>query len=162
MKEQVNLLTAITNTQSQHSTDLANLQLKDKANQDLFKDIQQRLTKLETHPTPTRATSTTTAEDRQPALIMGGWADDQEANTTLQLAKEACHNLKLDIDMRDAFVPGLRCGYLLIPCKPGDQEPAQAMYTLLTQAIQIARQTHQATGALRPDGQPKHIWLSFS
>ena len=45
MKEQANLLTAITNTQSQHSTDFANLQNKDKANQDAFHDIRQILEK---------------------------------------------------------------------------------------------------------------------
>ena len=36
MKEQVSLLTAVTNTQTQHSTDLANLQSKDKTNQETF------------------------------------------------------------------------------------------------------------------------------
>ena len=99
MKEQVNLLTAITNTQPQHSTDLASLHTKDKANQDASQDIRQRLEKLEAQPLPSRATSITTAEDRQPAVIMAGWADDQEAATTMDLAKEACNNLKLDIDM---------------------------------------------------------------
>ena len=112
MKEQVNLLTAITNTQSQHSTDLANLQNKDKANQEAFQDIRQRRENLETQATSLRA-NFTTAEKMQPDLIMGGWADDQEAATTMHLATEACNNLHLDIDMQEAFVPGLRRGYLV-------------------------------------------------
>ena len=76
MKEQVNLLTAITNTQSQHSTDLANLQNKDKANQEACQDIGQRRENLETQATSLRANSTA-AEKMQPDLIMGGWARKQ-------------------------------------------------------------------------------------
>ena len=49
-KRQVNWLTTITTTQSQHSADLLNLQQKDTVNQNAIQDIQQRLTKLETHP----------------------------------------------------------------------------------------------------------------
>ena len=152
MKEQITLLTAITATQSQHSADLANFQSKDKANQDTFQDIQQRLAKLEAQPLLSRATSTTTAQDRQPALIMGGWADDQEAATTLHLAKEACNNLKLDIDMQDAFVPGIRRGYLVSPHKLKENENEQAMFSRFTQAIHLVRQANQ----------PRHFWLSFS
>ena len=109
MAEQVNLLTAITNTQTKHSSDLANLQNKDKENHRAFQEIQLRLTKLETTtPTsPPRANSSTTAEERQPALIMGGWADDQDAAMTLQLAKDAVASLQLDVDMEEAFVPGV-------------------------------------------------------
>ena len=136
-KEPVNLLTAITSTQNQHSADLLNLQQKDKVNQDATQDIQQRLTKLETHPVLlSRANSTTTMEDKQPALIMGGWADDQEASTTLQLANDACAKLQLEIDMQDAFVPGLRRGYLVIPYQPEDHENERAMFSRFTQATQ--------------------------
>ena len=77
MQEQVNLLTAITNTQSQHTNDLIALQQQDKHTQESIATIQERLVKLETQPQrQPHASSTTTAEDRQPALIMGGWADD--------------------------------------------------------------------------------------
>ena len=77
MQEQVNLLTAITTTQSQHTADLFSLQQKEKTNQDTFNDIQQRLSKLETTPLPPpKANSSTAADERQPALIMGGWAHD--------------------------------------------------------------------------------------
>ena len=131
MQEQVNLLTAITNTQSQHASDLISLQQKDKANQETFTDVQQRLTKPETAPSPPpRANSSTTAEERQPALILGGRADDQDAAITQQLAKDATASLQSDIDMQDAFVPGVRRGYLVVPYTARQQESEGNTYTL--------------------------------
>ena len=163
MQEQVNLLTAITNTQSQHTNDLIALQQQDKHTQESITTLQDRLAKLETQPQrQPHASSTTTAEDRQPALIMGGWADDQEASTTLQLAKDAVNNLHLDMDMEEAFVPGIRRGYLVVPYGPRNRESDGSMHGRLTAAIQKVRQAHQATGALNPDGQPKHLWLAYS
>ena len=163
MQEQVNLLTAITNTQSQHTNDLIALQQQDKHTQESIATIQERLGKLETQPQrQPHTSSTTTAEDRQPALIMGGWADDQEANTTLQLAKDAVKNLQLEVDMEEAFVPGIRRGYLVIPYGPRNRETDGNMHSRLTAAIQKIRQVRQATGALTPDGQPKYLWLAYS
>ena len=163
MQEQVNLLTAITHTQSQHTNDLIALQQQDKQTQASIATIQERLVKLETQPQRQPfASSTTTAEDRQPALIMGGWADDQEANTTLQLAKDAVKSLQLDVDMEEAFVPGIRRGYLVVPYGPRNKESDGGMHARLTAAIQRVRQERQATGALTPDGQPKYLWLAYS
>ena len=165
MQEQVNLLTAITNTQSQHTTDLIALQQQDKLNKETITSIQQRLAKLETNPPRQPNTnSTTTVEDRRPALIMGGWADDQDANTTLQLAKDALKKLQLDVDMEEAFVPGVRRGYLLVvvPYGPRNNESEGNMYSRLTSAIQKVRKARQATGAMNPDGQPKYLWLAYS
>ena len=89
---------------------------------------------------------------------MGGWVDDQEAAATMQLATEACNNLHLDIDMQEAFVPGLRRGYLVIPYKPKVNENERAMFSRLAQAIQQVKQAKQATGAIGPNGQPKNLW----
>ena len=154
MQEQVNLLAAITHTQSQHTADLVSLKQKDKANQETFTDIKQRLTKLESAPLPSplRANSSTTAEERQPALIMGGWADDQDAAFTLPLAKDAVANLQLDVDMQEAFV---KRGYLVVPYAPKQHESEGNMYKRLTQAIQKVRQANQTTSAVNPDGQVK-------
>ena len=152
-QEQVNLLTAITNTQSQDTNDLIALQQQDKQTQESVASLQQCLAKLETQPPrQPRTGSTATVEDRQPALIMGGWADDQEASATLQLAKDAVKNLHLDMDMEEAFVP----------YGPRNRESDGNMHGRPAAAIQKVRQAHQATGALNPDGQPKHLWLAYS
>ena len=164
MKEQVSLLTAITQTQTQHSTDLASLQQQDKHTRATITSIQDRLTKLEITP-PTlqaRANSSTTAEERQPALIMGGWADDQDATVTLQLAKDAVTSLQLDIDMEDAFVPGVRRGYLVMPYTARRAETESNMHNRLATAIQKVRQANQATGAINQDGTVKRLWMAYS
>ena len=163
MKEQVNLLAAITNTQSQHTNDLVALQQQDQLRQDAITSMQQRLAKLETNPPrQPNTSSTTTAEDRQPALIMGGWADDQDASTTLQLAKDTVARPKLDVDLEEAFVPGIRRGYLVIPYGPRGNETDGNMYSRLAAAIQTVRAARQATGAMNPSGQPKYLWLAYS
>ena len=158
------LLTAITQTQTQHSADLASLQQQDKNTQATITTIQDRLTKLEVAP-PTfqaRANSSTTAEERQPALIMGGWADDQEATATLQLAKDAVTALQLDVDMEEAFVPGVRRGYLVIPYAARSTETEGNMHSRLSAAIQKVRQANQATGATNQDGSVKRLWMAYS
>ena len=157
MKEQVTLLTAITQTQTQHSADLLSLQQQDRNTQATITTIQDRLAKLEVAPPAmqTRANSSTTAEERQPALIMGGWADDQEATTTLRLAKDAATTLQLDVDMEQAFVPGVRRGYLVIPYAARRAESEGNMHARLTAAIQKVRQANQATGATNQDGSMK-------
>ena len=163
MQEQVNVLTAITNTQSQHTSDLIALQQQDKVNKETIITIQQRLEKLEANPPRQQHTKpTTTVEDRQPALIMGGWADDQEANSTLQLAKDAVASLQLDVDMEKSFVPGVRRGYLVVPYMPRTNESEGNMHNRLTSAIQKVRQARRATGAVNPDGQSKYLWLTYS
>ena len=149
MQEQVNLLTAITNTQSQHTTDLIALQRQEKVNTESITSIQQRLDKLESNPPKQPHTNSTTAvEDRQPALMMGG-----------QLAKDTVAKMQLDIDMEGVFVPGVRRGYLVIPYATHNNQTEGNMFGRLTAAIQKVRSARKATGALNPDGSPKHLWL---
>ena len=93
---------------------------------------------------------------------MGGWADDQDANVTLQLAKDAVTSLQLEVDMEEAFVQGVRRGYLVVPCGPRNNESEGNMHVRLTAAIQKVRQARKATGAMNPDGQPKYLWLAYS
>ena len=148
MKEQVNLLTAITHTQAQHSADLVALQKQDKYTQATITAIQDCLTKLEATPPvlQTRANSSTTAEERQPALIMGGWADDQDAAVTLQLAKDAITSLQLDVDMDEAFVPGVRRGYLVVPypARRAESEGVKRLWMAYSQTPERRRRARYA------------------
>ena len=74
----------------------------------------------------------------------------------------AVNSLKLDVDMSEAFVPGVRRGYLVVPYATRHMETESNMHSRLTAAIQTVRQAHQATGALNPDGSTKHLWLAYS
>ena len=146
MKEQVNLLlTAITNTQSQHSTDLTNLQKRTQPIRTLsrtsgkgWRNCNHSLSPQEPTPPPQRAGS-------QPLLWEGG--------PMIRMQPPQCtwprthQQLQLDIDMQDAFVPGPRRGYLVIPYKPKDNESEPTMISRLTQAIQQVRQASQPTGS---------------
>ena len=130
MQEQVNLLTATTHTQSQHTADLIGLQQQDKVNQETFIDIKKR----ETTPAvlPPRANSSTTADERQPELIMGGWADDQDASVTLQLAKDAVATSNSTWTCREPLCRGLDVDTWWFHMRPGNMSP-KATYTVASQ-----------------------------
>ena len=66
--------------------------------------------------TSTAANSTADTEaSRRPALILGGWPDDQAAADTLKKAKEILRQLDVPLDYSDMFVPGFKRGYAIIP-----------------------------------------------
>ena len=46
---------------------------------------------------------------------MGGWSEDNVAANTLESAKAMVAQLRLDIDLTEAFVPGIRRGYVIVP-----------------------------------------------
>ena len=46
---------------------------------------------------------------------MGGWAEDNVASNTLESAKAMVAQLRLGIDFGEAFVPGIRWGYAIVP-----------------------------------------------
>ena len=62
---------------------------------------------------------------------------------TLQLAKDAVTSLQLDVDMEEAFVPGVRRGYLVIPYNARREETDGHTHNRLTTAIQKVRQANQ-------------------
>ena len=64
---------------------------------------------------------------RTPALIMGGWPPDTLAADVLDKANAMARDLKLEINMKDAFVPGVRRGFALIPLKPNHDETEEEM-----------------------------------
>eukprot|EP00439_Symbiodinium_sp_Y106_P078900 s1057_g17.t1 len=79
-----------------------------------------RLQALESkvHVIQTTGTSSTADNDfggRKPALIMGGWGDDTPAEETLNNVKQMVKDLRLDICAEQAFVPGVRRGFAILP-----------------------------------------------
>ena len=67
----------------------------------------------------TGSTPSTTEGGRTPALIMGGWAPDTPATAVLRKANEMARDLQLQLNMTEAFVPGVRRGFVLIPYPSG-------------------------------------------
>ena len=64
--------------------------------------------------TSTAAGSTVdTNAPKRPALIIGGWPEDQAASETLDKAKAILRQLDVPIDYSEMFVPGLKRGYAI-------------------------------------------------
>ena len=61
-------------------------------------------------------------DSRPPALIIGGWHPDTEADKVIDHANKLVAELRLDLDMRGTFVPGVRRGYAIIPLTRKDGE----------------------------------------
>ena len=80
-----------------------------------------RVIELEKHMGAMETRSTTLGShaagenERRRALIMGGWLEDNVAANTLESTKAMVAQLRLDIDLSEAFVPGIRRGYVIIP-----------------------------------------------
>ena len=75
--------------------------------------LEHRLTLLENKLRGASAATNSTADTdapRRPALILGGWPDDQAASDTLNKAKDILRQLDVPLDFSDMFVAGLKRG----------------------------------------------------
>ena len=91
---------------------------------------------------------------------MRGWSEDNTAANTLESAKAMVAQLRLDIDFSEAFVPGIRGEYVIVPysARNGETEGRQER---LRGAMSRVRQAKILTGDDGPQG-PRHLWLNFS
>ena len=96
--------------------------------------------------------------ERRRALIMGGWSENTAANT-LESAKTMVAQLRLDIDFREAFVPKIRRGYVIVPYSACNGETEGQCQERLRGAMSRVRQANIFTGDNGPQG-PRHLWLN--
>ena len=125
-----------------------------------------RLQALESkvHVLQTTGTSSTADTDfggRKPALIMGGWGDDTPAEETLNNVKQMVKDLRLDIPTDQAFVPGVRRGYAILPYGAKEGEDQQQLRERLSAALKRVRQANIQMGT-HADGKAKYLWLQLS
>ena len=92
---------------------------------------------------------------------MGGWAEENVAANTLEAAKNMVAQLRLDIDMGEAFVPAVRTGYIIIPYTARTGENESHLQDRFIGAMSRVRQASILTGDDRPQG-AKRLWLNFS
>ena len=126
--------------------------------------LEHRLTLLENKLRGTSTAANSTADTdapRRPALILGGWPDDQAASDTLKKAKDILRQLDVPLDFSDMFVPGLKRGYAIIPLvqKWGETEDARRDQVQTT--LQKVRHANVMLGR-GPDGQHRKLWMSMS
>ena len=98
---------------------------------------------------------------RRPAFIVGGWDPNQEAKATLEKAKQVLQELQVDVDLGEAFVPGLRRGYIIVPMTPRQNETGDEMRTRVQQAVLRVRNANLVLGT-RDDGEPSRLWMAVS
>ncbi|CAE7930271.1 unnamed protein product, partial [Symbiodinium necroappetens] len=120
--------------------------------------LEEQLAKLENRPSPT---GTTEEPTRRPAFIVGGWDSNQEAKQTLDKAKAILKDLQADVDLEDAFVPGLRRGYIIVPMVARPQETGEEMRGRIQQAVLRVRTANIELGT-KEDGSPSRLWMAVS
>ena len=99
---------------------------------------------------------------QNPALIVGGWPDDQEADITTQKAREYLQKLGVPLELRGLFTPGIRRGYSILPVDPKEGEDARSLYQRLAGVVAVARTVKEYTEAKNGKGQAKQVWVAIS
>ena len=107
------------------------------------------------------STADTDFGGRKPALIMGGWGDDTPAEETLRGVQQMIKDLRVDVDVDQAFVPGVRRGYAILPYGPRDNETAQDLRERLSGALRRVRQANIAMGT-NSEGKTRYLWMQLS
>ncbi|CAE7305832.1 ANK3, partial [Symbiodinium sp. CCMP2456] len=86
----------------------------------------------------------------RPAIVVGGWDAEQSSEETLQAVKQHLSDLRCDLDLDDAFVPGLRRGFAIVPI----EARAGKATKLFKQSVQVTGQT--------PQGGERYMWAAMS
>ncbi|CAE7027707.1 unnamed protein product [Symbiodinium sp. CCMP2592] len=107
------------------------------------------------------STTADESEKRKPAMIMGGWHEDQHAEQTSAAAKQMVTDLRIDLDVDAAFCPGVRRGFVIIPYEPRNGESEQQLRDRLRGATQRVLEANIELGK-REDGTTRRLWLHLS
>ncbi|CAE7669653.1 unnamed protein product [Symbiodinium sp. CCMP2592] len=141
-----------------------NMSLETEANKDKISQVQDRMESLETRLAKLEQGDTANPEGtrpRGPALIMGGFHPDTEAEKVIEQAKKYVETLRLDLDTQGTFVPGVRRGYCIIPLIKRDTESEEDQRARVQSCIRHIRNANISVGT-RQDGTPSHLWLNIS
>ena len=120
--------------------------------------LEEQVAQLKRQPAASRSNG---EPSRRPAFIVGGWDGNQEAKVTLEKATTVLKELQVDVDMDDAFVPGLRRGYVIVPMTTRQHETFDEMRGRVQQAVVRVR-TANVTLGNRDDGTPSRLWMAVS
>ncbi|CAE7709541.1 unnamed protein product, partial [Symbiodinium necroappetens] len=139
-----------------------------KQSTDAVDDVRRRLELLEgKFAAASFAASSTRTTDgggdggQRPAIVAGGWDADQDAETTLKLVKEHIERLQVDLDLQEAFVPGLRRGFAILPVNPREGEGQEPFRNRVRMALKQIREARIVTGD-RPEGGHRYFWAAMS
>ena len=95
----------------------------------------------------------------RPALVFGGWSSKQAASETLRFVKQHVAQLRSDLDMEEAFIPGLRRGFAILLLAPREGETQ--LRRRVQEALRTVREAKIITGP-RPEGGNKYFFATMS
>ncbi|CAE7322023.1 Catsper1, partial [Symbiodinium sp. KB8] len=94
-------------------------------------------------------------------ISSSSWDPDQPGEETLGKAQDVIRELQLDIDATEAFVPGKRRGYAILPFAARRGESGDDARRRVMKAVQRVRAANVILGR-REDGQHSRLWLAIS
>ena len=165
ISDAVGMLQDLAVTQRQQGDKLETVATETQTLANRIVDLEARLQALETGGGGGAGRTTNLLEDdtgnRKPALIIGGWDPDQPGDETLGKAQDVIRELQLDIDATEAFVPGKRRGYAILPFTARRGESNDDARRRAMKAVQRVRAANVILGR-REDGQHSRLWLAIS
>ncbi|CAE6973291.1 unnamed protein product [Symbiodinium sp. CCMP2592] len=170
--ETTNKLLQIVTTNHDKQTDAVSQLKSEQERQAMFlkefrggqEELEQRLALLENKFKGSSLNGGSTADTeapKRPALIMGGWPDDQASSDTLQKAKDILRQLEVPLDYSEIFVPGLKRGYAIIPIPQKWGETEDQRRETVQQTLQKVRHANVMLG-VNPAGGHRKLWMSLS
>ena len=159
LQQTINLLDDMTTKYYKQESILQQMQEADREFDERLRRLEQKGSSSEADPSG--ASTTDAGGDRRAALILGGWDPENPAADTLREAKQLLQNLAVDLDIGEAFVPGIRRGYALLPVpdRPGESLDDKCKRVQST----ISRVRHAAVEVgQKPTGEPQMAWIAMS
>ena len=101
-------------------------------------------------------------DERGPAVILGSWSPDTEAEETLRLAKHFVRERALLLPMEKSFVPGKQRGYVVVLLSCVEGESTQAMTRRASGAVEATRKLRAASGHQDAQGKSMLVWAAVS
>ena len=101
-------------------------------------------------------------DDRGPAVIIGGWRPDSEADDLLQKARDFVKAHELPLTMNDAFVPGKQNSFVVVPLTCQQGETPQTMTRRAITAVELVRRLQYKTGHKDDRDKDHVVWMALS
>ena len=108
-----------------------------------------------------RMSAASPEDDRDPAVIVGGWGPDTEAEQTLKEVREFIQNRAIPLPIEEAFVPGKQRGFAVVPLTCVGNETHQMMRRAVA-AMEATRRLQAKSGHKDAEGKDMVIWAAVS
>ena len=103
-----------------------------------------------------------TDEDREPAVIVGGWGPDTEAEETLMAVRNFIRDRAIPLPTEEAFVPGKQRGFAVVPLSCVGNETRQTMMRRAIEAVESTRKLRVKSGHKDSEGKDMLVWAAVS